>query len=114
MEWRRGEFNFDRGTTGDLQRTDIKNPCLAPLETPPFYGTRVWPGALSTNGGLKTNGKAQVLHVYGQVIPRLYACSNTMASVMGPGYAGGGATLGPGMTFAYIAANNAVTLQPWG
>lgn len=112
-EFRRSEFHFDKFTNGDLTRTDIANPNLAPVETPPFYATPIWPGALSTNGGLQTNGNAQVLHVSGRVIPRLYATGNTMASAVGAGYAGGGATLGPGTTFAYLAGNHAAGLDPW-
>ena len=69
--------------------------------------------AQTSNGGLRTNANAQVLNVWGKIIPRLYCTGNTMASVMGAGYTGGGGTLGPGMTFAYIAAKHAVGLTPW-
>jgi hypothetical protein len=111
--WHRGEANFDKWTGGDLKRTDLKNPCLAPLETPPYYGAAIWPGATGTNGGPRTNANAQVLDVWGKVIPRVYCTGNTMASVAGAGYTGGGGTLGPGTTFAYIAAQHAVGLTPW-
>ena len=111
--WHRGEANFDRWTAGDLKRTDIKNPCLAPLETPPYYGASIWPGATGTNGGPRTNGNAQVLNVWGKVIPRVYCTGNTMASVAGAGYTGGGGTIGPGMTFAYIASKHAAALPAW-
>ncbi|HEM61727.1 MAG TPA: FAD-binding protein, partial [Chloroflexi bacterium] len=114
LDWRRGESDFDKYTAGDVSRNDLRNPCLAPLETPSFYGAALWPGTTGTNGGLRTNASAQVLNVWGEVIPRLYCTSNTMASVMGVGYAGGGGTLGPGMTFGYVAGQHAAALEPWG
>ena len=45
-------------------------------------------------------------NVAGRVIEGLYAAGNDMASVMGGNYPGGGITLGPGMTFAYIAGRH--------
>jgi succinate dehydrogenase/fumarate reductase flavoprotein subunit len=37
-------------------------------------------------------------------VPGLFAAGNDNASVMGGGYPGGGITLGPAMTFGFIAA----------
>jgi len=111
--WHRGEANFDKWTGGDLKRTDLKNPCLAPLETPPYYGAAIWPGACSTAGGLRINGNAQVLSVWGKVIPRLYVISATMAAATGVAYPWGGSPLGLSMTFAYIAAKHAAGLTSW-
>ena len=112
-EFHRGEYDFDQWTAGDLTREDLANPCLAPLETPPYCAATIWPGTCGTNGGLRTDADARVLNVWGEVIPRLYCTSNTMASASGVGYQGGGVTLGTGMTFAYLAAKDAVTLEPW-
>ena len=42
----------------------------------------------------------------GSVIEGLYAIGNTSAAVMGPSYPGAGSTLGPAMTFGYIAARH--------
>lgn len=110
-DWHRGEADFDQVTAGDKSRTDLKNPALAPLATPPYYGANIWPGTCGTNGGLRTNGNAQVLNVWGNLIPGLYATGNTMASCMGAGYAGGGATVGPGMVFAYLAVQHIISLK---
>lgn len=111
-DWHRGESDFDLVTAGDKKRTDIKNAALAPLETPPFYGAVLWPGTCGTNGGLRTNANAQVLNVWGKPIPGLYATGNTMASVMGAAYPGGGATVGSGMTWAYVAGQYLASVKP--
>ncbi len=102
-DFHRGESLYDRHW-GDPSST---NPTLGALTTSPFYGLRVLAGDIGTKGGLRTNARAQVLGSEGQVIEGLYAAGNNMASVMGPGYAGSGATLGPCITFGYIAGLNA-------
>ena len=83
------------------------NPNLAPLATPPFYAIPIQPGDIGTNGGLRTNEHAQVLDERALPIAGLYATGNTTASVMGHSYPGAGATLGPAMTFGFIAARHA-------
>jgi 3-oxosteroid 1-dehydrogenase len=80
------------------------NPNLAPLAQPPFYAIKIVPGDLGTKGGLRTDDRARVLRANGSVIEGLYAAGNTSALVMGHSYAGPGATIGPAMTFGYLAA----------
>ena len=63
-------------------------------------------GDLGTFAGLRANGQAQVLDREGRPIPGLYAAGNDMASIMGGNYPGGGITLGPAITFGYIAARH--------
>jgi 3-oxosteroid 1-dehydrogenase len=105
LDFNRGETIFDR-YYGD---ENVKpNPCLGPLEAAPFYGIEVFAGELGTKGGLKTDARARVLKESGEVIPGLYAIGNCSSPVMGPTYAGAGATLGPAMTFGYIAAGDAI------
>ena len=82
------------------------NPCLAPITTPPFYAVEVMAGDLGTFAGLRTDGHARVLDCDGRPIPGLYASGNDMASIMGGNYPGGGITLGPALTFGYIAARH--------
>jgi 3-oxosteroid 1-dehydrogenase len=82
------------------------NPCLAPLETGPFYAVRIDAGDIGTKGGLLTDASARVLREDGLPIAGLYAIGNTSASMMGASYPGAGSTLGPAMTFGYIAANH--------
>ena len=50
---------------------------------------------------------ARVLSADGAVIPGLYAAGNCSAAVMGPTYPGAGGTIGPALTFGFIAAETA-------
>jgi 3-oxosteroid 1-dehydrogenase len=83
------------------------NPCLAPLDKPPYCAIELWPGDLGTKGGLVTDVHARVMREDGSPIEGLYATGNCAASVMGNTYAGAGATIGPSMVFGYIAALHA-------
>ena len=96
----RGDSAYDR-YYGDPRRA---NPNLAPLARPPFYAVKIVPGDLGTKGGLSTDERARVLRADGTAIAGLFAAGNASASVMGHSYAGAGATIGPAMTFGYIAA----------
>ena len=100
-EFRRGDSAYDR-YYGDPRCRP--NPNLAPLARAPFYAARIVPGDLGTKGGLRTDERARVLREDGSVIAGLYAAGNASAAVMGHSYAGAGATIGPAMTFGYIAA----------
>jgi 3-oxosteroid 1-dehydrogenase len=100
-DFRRGDSAYDRYYGDPRQRP---NPCLAALRRPPFYAVKIVPGDLGTKGGLRTDERARVLRADGTPIAGLYAAGNTSAAVMGHSYAGAGATIGPAMTFGYIAA----------
>ena len=63
-------------------------------------------GCLGTNGGLKTNQHGQVVSVRDKVIEGLYAVGNVMSGVTGSVYAGAGGTLGPALTFGYLAGEH--------
>jgi 3-oxosteroid 1-dehydrogenase len=84
----------------------LPNSCLAPLWLAPFYALKIVPGDLGTKGGMVTDERARVLRPDGSVIPGLYAAGNASAAVMGHSYAGAGSTIGPAMTFGYIAGND--------
>lgn len=82
------------------------NPCLAPLTKAPFYAIRIHTGDLGSARGLVTNGNANVLDRSGKPIPGLYAAGNDMNSMMNGTYPGPGITIGPGLTFGWIAATH--------
>ena len=102
--------DFDRGgNVFDRYYGDPKvkpNPCLAPITKGPFYAVKIHPGDIGTKGGLLTNDYGQVVRPSGDPIAGLYAIGNASSSVMGISYPGAGATIGPAMTFGYIAANH--------
>lgn len=112
-EWaERGvDEDFGRGSTaynrylGDPAHSP--NPCLGPIDKAPFHAVRVWPGDIGSTRGLRTDGRARVLNQSDEPIAGLYACGNDMNSIMAGTYPAGGITLGPAMTFGYIAAKDA-------
>jgi predicted oxidoreductase len=63
-------------------------------------------GDLGTYAGIRTDENARALDASGQPIPGLYAAGNDMASIMGGNYPGAGITLGPALTFGYIAGRH--------
>lgn len=83
------------------------NPCVAPIAQGPFHAVAVWPADLGMSAGIATDAAGRVLADDGAVIPGLYACGNDMASVMEGAYPGPGITLGPALTFAWLAARDA-------
>ncbi|ORB75393.1 FAD-binding protein [Mycobacterium scrofulaceum] len=90
----------------------LPNPNLYPLGDPPYYAFRIVLGDLGTSGGLRTDEYARVLRADDTVVPGLYAVGNTSAPVMGRSYAGAGATIGPAMTFGFVAANHIAAHAP--
>ncbi len=102
-DFHRGRSAYDR-YYGDPRNRP--NPCLGAIDQAPFYAVKIVPGDLGTKGGLRTDTDARVLREDGGVIPGLYAAGNVSAAVMGNSYAGPGATLGPAMTFGYLAAEH--------
>ncbi|AOW95056.1 3-ketosteroid-delta-1-dehydrogenase [Rhodococcus sp. WMMA185] len=96
----RGESGYDH-YYGDPRNKP--NPSLGALEKAPFYAVKMVPGDLGTKGGLRTDQNARVLRQDGSIIENLYAVGNASGPVMGHTYAGPGATIGPAMTFGYLA-----------
>ena len=106
---RRGEDpEFGRGSDayqrylGDAEHKP--NPCVAPIEHPPFYAIALYPGDLGTAAGLATDENGRVLGLDARPIENLYACGNDMSSIMNGTYPGPGITLGPALTCGYLAA----------
>ncbi|HVB46863.1 MAG TPA: FAD-dependent oxidoreductase [Burkholderiales bacterium] len=79
------------------------NPCMRPIEAPPYFAVRLYPSDLGTVAGLVTDAEARVLDGEGRPVPNLYACGNDMNSIMDGAYPGPGITLGPALVFGYVA-----------
>ncbi|MGE2836983.1 FAD-binding protein [Mycobacterium sp. SMC-4] len=107
---RRGhDDDFNRGDSAyDNYYGDptLPNPNLHPLGKPPYYAFQIILGDLGTSGGLRTDEHARVLRADDSPIRGLYAVGNASAAVMGRSYAGAGATIGPAMTFGYVAVKH--------
>lgn len=104
----RGDNAYDR-LYGDPRVSP--NPSLGTVEKAPFYAIPLHLGDIGTNGGLVTDGRGRVLRDDGGTIEGLYAVGNLAASVMGYSYPGAGATLGPAMTFGFLAAADACRIN---
>lgn len=104
------DSEFGRGATeqdrhlGDPANTP--NPCLAPLESGPFYAIELHPGVLGTAGGLQTDLDGEVLGWDGLPLGGLYAAGNCSATVFKDAYPGGGATIGSAITRAYAVGKH--------
>jgi 3-oxosteroid 1-dehydrogenase len=104
-EFGRGESAYNRAL-GDPSRR-VANPCVEPIDEPPFYAVEVLPGDVGTCGGLLTDEHARVLDQSDHPIPGLYATGNSTATVMGRHYLGPGASIANSMVFGYVAAKHA-------
>nr|MDA8045250.1 FAD-binding protein [Actinomycetota bacterium] len=102
-DFHRGEGDHERWYGDDANRP---NPCLGPIDKPPFYAIALYPGDVGTSGGLLCDERSRVLDRAGVPIPGLYASGNITASVMGRTYPGPGASIGASLIFAYIAAED--------
>jgi 3-oxosteroid 1-dehydrogenase len=116
----------DKGKDEDFHRGEraydqwLGDPFLSPQPAPvrslgridqaPYYAVDVVPGDVSTYGGAITDSDGRVLRADGEPISGLYACGVSSASVMGGVYPGAGASIGPSLTFGYVAAKHAAGL----
>ncbi|MDG2347305.1 MAG: FAD-binding protein [SAR86 cluster bacterium] len=101
LDFQRGDNERDR-FSGD---STLLNPCLGPVETAPFYAMRIDPGEFATCGGMAINEYGQVLDNDNKAITGLYATGNCTPALLTT-YPGPGATIGPAMTFGFIAGKH--------
>lgn len=100
-DFHRGDSAYDR-YYGDP--TIKPNPNLGEIKHGPFYAAKMVPGDLGTKGGIRTDNDGRALRDDNTVIDGLYAAGNVSSPVMGHTYPGPGGTIGPAMTFGYLAA----------
>ncbi len=113
-DFAKGETPYNR-IQGDVMHATARglpNPCMGPIARGPFYAVKVVMGSLGTFAGLRVNPQGQVLDAQGLPIAGLYAGGNDMNSLMGGHYPAGGITLGPAMTFGFIAAHHMAGVDP--
>ena len=104
--------DFGRGASvhdrwwGDPFEKGAVTGTLGPIDTPPYYALELKPGTIGTKGGPKVDARARVVDLDGTPIPGLYAAGN-VSSPTGAAYGGPGGTLGPAMTFGWLAGRDA-------
>lgn len=110
LEFHRGETPIELAFHGPAAPGNNKpNPTMYPLSsTGPYYAIILSGGTLDTKGGPKINARSQVLTTEEQPILGLYGAGNCIGSPAGQAYWAGGGTIGPALTFGYIAAVNAI------
>lgn len=105
-DFNRGDNTYDNFYMWGDMDFDPPYRTLGVIDQGPYYAVKMEAGALGTAGGPKTNADAQVVDWNGNPIQGLYAAGNAMAAVLGEIYGGAGGTLGPGLTFGYIAGRH--------
>lgn len=100
----KGQSAYDR-YYGDP--TNTPNPNLRPLGGNKYYAVKVVLSDLGTCGGLMTSNRGQVIREDGSVIDGLYAQGNAASNIFGQVYPGAGATIGQGLVYGSIIANDA-------
>ncbi len=109
-DFRRGErpieVAFNTMFTGGIR--DERNPLLYPLaDEGPYHAAIIVPAALDTKGGPMISPAGEVLDASGRPIPGLYGAGNCVASAAGKSYWAAGATIGPAVTFGFLAGRAA-------
>jgi succinate dehydrogenase/fumarate reductase flavoprotein subunit len=110
------DADFGRGTSiyerhlGDPDHAP--NPCIGRIDKAPFYAVQVFPGDIGSALGLVADARARVLDRQNTPIPGLYCCGADMNSIFAGTYPGSGITLGPALTFGYIAGKELASSSP--
>ena len=88
----------------------FKHPAsgMRAIVSPPFYAVEIRPAIIAwTGAGLRIDADSQVIDLGEKVIPGLYAAGETVGSLHGDRYIGGGGSFGPCLAFGRIAGRNA-------
>jgi 3-oxosteroid 1-dehydrogenase len=109
FDFKRGERQVELLFNGSVAPAPSSpNPTMFPIsDHGPYYAALLTGGNLDTKGGPKTNVAGQVVDDQDKPIPGLYGVGNCVASASARAYWAGGATIGPILAFAYLAANAA-------
>jgi succinate dehydrogenase/fumarate reductase flavoprotein subunit len=105
----RGDAPIEYVFHGEVRDNPYPNGLMHPIaESGPYYATILAPSAIDTKGGPRANPQGQIMGADDRPVPGLYGVGNCVASPSGQAYLAGGATFGPIITFAYLAARSLV------
>ena len=99
---------------GDGKDPDFNKPItkvMIPMVQGPFYAVPQWPAVHHCMGGVRINPKAQVVDVFGAVIPRFYAAGEVAGGVHGSNRLGSNA-IPDCVSFGRVAGTNAAKEKP--
>ena len=105
----RGDTPIQR-SWGSVPRpgTAQPNPTMRPFAPQgPYDCILLCGGTLDTCGGPITDESGRILRGDGRAIPGLFGAGNCVASPTGEAYWSAGSTLGPGLTFGFLAGRAA-------
>lgn len=83
----------------------------SPILKSPFIAVPFNRSFMSTKGGPRTDEFARVLRADGSIIKRLYCAGVAMANPIGTKGVGAGTTIGPNLTWGYIAGTHAAAMK---
>ncbi len=84
---------------------------LAPLDNPPFYACRLWPGGPNTQGGPRRDGRCRIVNPDGGPVPRLYGAGE-LGSIFGMLYPIGGGNMSECIASGRVAGEYAAREEP--
>ncbi|MFL5348072.1 MAG: FAD-dependent oxidoreductase [Hyalangium sp.] len=107
LDFHRGETPVEQAWQGP-SRSTTSNRTMYPMTLDgPYYCAILGPATLDTCGGPVIGTDARVLRPDGSAIPGLFGAGNCIASPTGQAYFGAGGTIGPALTFGFVAGRNA-------
>ena len=102
-------YNADCDTGSDSQF--FKQNGMRTISSPPFYAAEIRPAILCWTGtGLRIDAETQVIGTDNRPVKGLYAAGETVGSLHGDVYVGGGGSFGPCIVFGKLAGTNAAQL----